>query len=340
MPVLPEPAQIVRPAKKKRRRWPWVIVFAVVGLLVLAAAAAVVYFSYLSSRYDQAERIPEKEVFPSVRPVDTNPEAMNILLLGSDARQGTNASMDDIRGQRADTIMLVHLPADRSGAQVVSIMRDNWVEIPGQGENKINAALALGGVPLLVQTVEGIYDVPIDNVAIIDFAGFKGLSEALDGVTLENEIAFSAGGYTYPQGEITVRGEEALRYVRERYSFPDGDYQRVKNQQAFIKGLVGKLISSDTLTNPVRIADTVNALSPYLSVDAGLDAQTVAGIGLELRSLRADDIVFLTSPTLGTSTADGQSIVLPDWTGIGELSAALQNDTVPEYAAAQSPPAG
>ncbi|MEV7631637.1 LCP family protein [Microbacterium sp. NPDC089318] len=320
---------------RRTRRWIWGIVFVVVGLLVAVAVVGVGYVARLSSSYDKAETMPPSEVFPSAtaRPADVNSEAVNILLLGSDSRQGLGGSVGDIRGQRADTMLLVHIPADRSGVQVISFMRDNWVEIPGYGNAKLNAALAYGGTPLLVQTLEKIIDVRIDHVAITDFEGFKGLSEALDGVTVNNQVAFKNGKFSYPKGQIELRGDKALSYVRARYPFSDGDYQRVRNQQAFIKGMLDKLVSRETLTDPGRVAASVDALAPYLAVDAGLDAGTVASLGLSLRDVDKSEILFLTSPTLGTGMVGDQSIVKPDWDGLAALSDALKNDTVPRYAA-------
>ena len=319
---------------KKRRRWVRVVVFSLVTVLVVAGVAVGAFVWRLTSSYDKAETLPVAEVFPTQRPEAVNPEAVNILLLGSDSREGLGGDLDSIRGQRADTMLLMHVPADRSGVQVISFMRDNWVEIPGQGMHKLNAALALGGVPLLVQTIEGIIDVPIDHVAITDFEGFAGLTDALDGVTVHNQIAFSRGGEQYAQGAIDLSGDRALTYVRERKSFSDGDYQRVRNQQAFIKGVVDKMLSRETLTNPVRVAESVDAFSPYLTVDAGLDAATIGKLALGMTDLKKDDIVFLTSPTLGTGMVGDQSVVHPDWDRLALLSQALKDDTVPEYAAA------
>ncbi|SJN40946.1 Cell envelope-associated transcriptional attenuator LytR-CpsA-Psr, subfamily A1 (as in PMID19099556) [Microbacterium esteraromaticum] len=321
-------------APTRRRRWPWVIVFVLVGALIAIAAVAAVYLWNLNTSYEKAETLPTEEVFPTVRPVEANPEDTNILLLGSDSRSGLDGDLDSIRGQRSDTMLLVHIPADRSGVQVISFMRDNWVEIPGYGNQKLNAALAYGGVPLLVETLENIVDVPINHVMITDFEGFKGLTDALDGVTVNNQVAFTRGGFTFAKGPVTLSGDSALLYVRERYSFPDGDYQRVRNQQAFIKGVIDKMLSRETLTDPGRVAAAVDAISPYLTVDAGLTGPTVASLGVSLRNLRSDDIMFLTSPTLGTDTVAGQSIVRPDFDGLAALSEALKNDTVPEYAAA------
>lgn len=328
-------ATAIQPRSRRTRRWVWGIVFGIVAVLIAVAVTAVVYLGSLASSYNKAETLPSAEVFPTdaARPTPSNPDALNILLLGSDSRDGLGGSVNEIRGQRADTMLLVHIPADRSGVQVISFMRDNWVPIPGYGNGKLNSALAFGGTPLLVQTLEEITDVRIDHVAITDFEGFKGLSEALDGVTVNNSIAFTSGMYSFAQGPIELRGDQALAYVRARYPFTDGDYQRVRNQQAFIKGMLDKLVSRETLTDPGRISASVAALAPFLAVDEGLDAGTVASLGLSLREVDKSEIVFLTSPTLGTGMVGDQSIVQPDWDGLAALSEALKNDSVPQYLA-------
>lgn len=331
----PDGATVTQTPSRRKRRWVWGIVFGLVAVLIAVAAAGAVYLGSLASSYQKAEALPSAEVFPTeaARPTQSNPEAMNILLLGSDSRSGLGGSQSDIRGQRADTMLLVHIPADRSGVQVISFMRDNWVPIPGYGNGKLNAALAFGGTPLLVQTLEEITDVRIDHVAITDFEGFKGLSEALGGVTVNNAVAFKEGKYSFAEGPIELRGDQALAYVRARYPFTDGDYQRVRNQQAFIKGMLDKLVSRETLTDPGRISASVDALAPYLAVDEGLDAGSVASLGFSLREVDKSEILFLTSPTLGTDMVGDQSIVRPDFDGLAALSEALKNDTVPQYVA-------
>src|SRR5690606_4226712 len=144
----------------------------------------------------------------------------------------------------------------------MSIMRDNWVHIQGHGDAKINAAVAYGGIPLAVNTVENMIDARIDHVALIDFESFKGLTNAVGGVTVNNPIPFTAhhGGHNFAQGEITLNGEQALGFVRERYAFADGDYQRARNQQIYLKGLIGQILSRDTLTSPAKVSDTFDAL--------------------------------------------------------------------------------
>lgn len=257
-------------------------------------------------------------------------DSRNILLIGSDTREaGADA--------RSDTMMLVHVPSDRSAVYLMSIMRDTWTEIPGHGEHKINAAMALGGVPLMVQTVQGLVGVPIDHVAVIDFEGFKGLTDALGGVEVDNAQPFQSrggDGEYFAAGPLTLQGGSALKFVRERYAFADGDYQRVRNQQAFMRGLLSKLISAQTLGNPVRLHAAAGAISPYLSVDEGLDAVRVGELAFELRGVKAGDIEMFTLPNAGVGTsADGQSIVVPDAAATAALAQALKTDQLSGFVA-------
>lgn len=323
-----------------RRRWPLVLLWTVVAVILIGGGAAAWYGFTLNNSFNKAEKIAPEEIFPEEtdrpaeveRPEGASDDAQNILLLGSDTRGEVGDDLEDIRGQRSDTIMVVHIPADRDNVQVMSIMRDNWVEIPGHGMNKINAAMSLGGVPLLVQTVEGIIDVRIDHVAIVDFEGFKGMTDALGGVTINNPRAFSSRGATFPEGEITLNGEDALKFVRDRYSFADGDYTRVANQQLYIKGVVSKLMSRDTLTSPGKIADVVDEIAPYLTIDAGMDTGYIAKLGLSMRDVRGDNISFFTSPTLGTGREGAQSVVRPDWDELAIVAEHFRTDTLDEYA--------
>src|ERR671912_495319 len=233
----------------RRARRPWLIAISVIGVIVLAlVGGATVFLASLAQQFDQGtEKIAD--AFPDERvrvPEATGPaaSAQNILLLGTDSRS-TLRSIDDADGNRSDTMMVVHIPSDRMGATVMSIMRDSWVDIPGHGTAKVNAALSFGGVPLAVQTVESIIGARIDHVAIVDFEGFIGLTEALGGVTVDNSVEFESShlpGLTYPAGSINLDGKQALAFTRERFAFSDGDYQRVRNQQAFISAILDKLL--------------------------------------------------------------------------------------------------
>lgn len=320
----------IAPTGGKRHRWILWTALSIVALLIIGAGVGAAYLVSLARSFnDQVTTIDSAEIFPdeSSRPAPS--AAQNILLLGSDTRgRISNSSLGNLNGQRSDTIMVVHIPADRESVQVMSIMRDNWVPIEGHGEAKINAALSFGGMPLAVQTVESIIGARIDHVAIVDFESFKGLTDALGGVTVSNAQSFKS----FPAGMITLNGEQALTFVRERMSFPDGDYSRARNQQAYMKGLIQGVFSADTLLDPAKVSGLVNAVAPYLTVDSGVDAAYAADLGMQLSGLRPDDISFFTSPTLGTGTsADGQSIVIPDWAELEVIKAAFLADTLDEY---------
>ncbi|MGV2854660.1 LCP family protein [Glutamicibacter sp. AGC13] len=272
------------------------------------------------------------------RPVkDPEDKSMNVLLLGVDhADEGTaNAqALDEAVSQRSDSMMLVHIPEDRSQVYVMSMVRDMYVEIPGHGMNKLNAAISLGGVPLLMQTIEGLLQTKLDHVAMVDFEGFRELSTALGGVTVNNEIPFTANDtdYFYPAGDITLEGDRALRFVRERKSFTNGDYQRVANQRKFIAAAANQVLSSGTLTNPVKLYDIVDKVSPYLTFDDDFDAATLVGLGLQLKNVDTENMEMFTMPTAGTSTsADGQSIELASELAIAQISEALQGDAMADY---------
>ncbi|MFJ6278522.1 cell envelope-related function transcriptional attenuator common domain-containing protein [Arthrobacter subterraneus] len=333
-----------RPREPKRRRPLRTTVLVLLGVVLALAALVAGYVISLAVAFETRTTTIE----PAFPDASTRPErtaaaegAMNILLMGSDARPGESADAgnpgEGSADTRSDTMMLLHIPEDRQTVYVMSIMRDTWTEIPGHGDNKINAAIALGGVPLVVQTVETMFDAPVDHVVMLDFEGFKGLTDALGGVTVDNPIAFRSEGTEgeeFQQGSITLDGESALKFVRERQAFSDGDYQRVQNQQLFIKGVMSELLSTETFTNPVRLSRVVNEISPYLSVDEDFDAVTLGSLALGMRQVRSDDVVFFTLPNLGVGTApDGQSIVVKDDEAIGRIAEALDQGTLGEYVA-------
>lgn len=320
--------------KKPRHIGRWVSV-SIVGVIVLALLAAVGwYFLRINPSVQQVETIETAFPEDTLRPdADEGPsQPVNVLLLGSDSRAEDGSLLTDL-GDRADTILVAHIPPDRETIQIMSIMRDSWVEIPGHGMAKVNSALAFGGVPLMVQVVEGIIDQRIDHIAIIDFDGFEGLTEALGGVTVNNDIAFSYYGYDYPQGEITIQGEEALIYVRARYPFSDGDYQRVYNQRAFLRGMMSQLMTRENLTNPNRIADLFATISPYAATSDTFDLGTVIDLAPSLAGISGSQINTFTMPTLGTGMEGSQSVVYVNWDGVEEIRAAFDEESMTTFEA-------
>ncbi|MFW0119170.1 LCP family protein [Rothia sp. P5764] len=266
------------------------------------------------------------------RPANTN--STDILLLGSDQRSGAEAQY--VTGARADSIMVLHIPEDGSAAYLISIMRDTWVNIPGYGSHKVNAGLNYGGVDLQVATIEQLLGMQMDHVAEIDFEGFKALVDTLGGVTVDVPLAFnaSAPGYSFAAGPQTMTGGQALVYVRERYNFSDGDYQRVRNQRAFLRGVYNQLRSEGALSSAAKLLPVIESVSPYMKVDSGLSPAAIVGIAQPVLSNGNTQLVSLTLPNAGTGWSwDGQSIVVLDAAATSALSHALQTDTMPNYIA-------
>jgi LCP family protein required for cell wall assembly len=251
---------------------------------------------------------------------------LNYVLLGSDSRDPNNEGAG-----RSDSIMLVHLNAKRDMAYIISFPRDMYVQIPGYGRNKINAAFAFGGPKLIVTTLENLTGDRMDHVALIDFEGFIQLTNDLGGVTVYNKTSFSAHGYDFPQGDITIKGEQALYFVRERYQLPRGDFDRAENQRNVIKAIAQKGLSAGVISNPVTFIKFVTGVAKHLTVDSKLTDAEIRDTALSLR-LTGNDIEVLQAPVSGTGTTeDGQSIDIVDQAKLRELRIALRNDKLENY---------
>ncbi|OII31828.1 hypothetical protein BIU98_08810 [Curtobacterium sp. MMLR14_010] len=330
-----------RGSARPRRRRPFLVALvatfgSLLGIAGVVAVVASVFIGGLARSYDR-DTDTIADAFPSGERPAATAAAEDILLIGSDSRAAAGADGGHGQGGRSDTLMLAHVPADRKAVYLMSIMRDSWVDVPGHGSAKINAAYAWGGIPLTVQTVEQLLDVRIDHVAEIDFAGFTGMTDALGGVTVDAPQAFTINGPARHQivaGQNHLDGEQALAFVRERHAFADADHTRVRNQQAFMRGIVDGLLSEGTLTNPGRIKDFVTATSKYLAVDPGLTFRSVVDLGWSLRDVRADDLHTFTMPTAGGGTSpDGQSYVAVNTGAVQSLSASLRSDDLGRWLA-------
>ena len=194
---------------------------------------------------------------------------MNILVLGSDSRDGPGNGIDDQKGigGRSDTTILLHVSADRKEAYGVSLPRDALVDrpdcettdgdtIPGEHLAMFNSAFEVGGVACTIQTVEALTNIRVDDAIVVDFNGFKDMVDAVNGVEvcLPKEVSDPEHGIYFDAGTQTLEGQQALNYVRERTVLsPTGDIGRMKRQQAFIASMVNQVKSAGTLTRPDRI---------------------------------------------------------------------------------------
>ena len=247
---------------------------------------------------------------------------INILVLGSDSRVSGGDPTDwHYGGQRSDVTMIIQVTGDRRGLNVMSIPRDSWVPIPGFDTAKINAAFSYGGAPLAIQTVTNLTGIHIDHIVIVDFASFEHMTDQLGGVTIQTA-----------DGPVEMSGSEALTFVRERYSLPGGDFDRVRRQQAWIKAIMTRVMERDVLISPTQVTALTQVLLEHSAVDEGLTVDTIVPLALSMRNLRPAGANFLTAPVVGTSWSDdGQSIVLLDEALLAELSAAWRQDRVAAF---------
>ena len=305
-----------------RRRWRKVLL-AVSILLVLVLGGLAVYAYTLSNRLTQ--NITRGVDLPSETP---RPETgtLNYVLLGSDSRDPDNEA-----NGRSDSIMVVHLNTKRTKAYITSFPRDMYVEIPGHGRNKINAAYAIGGVPLTVRTLESVLDVRMDHVMLIDFEGFVQLTDDLDGVTVTNKTAFTSHGHDYPKGKITIKGSKAMWFVRERHALPRGDLDRAENQRKVLKAIVQKGLSAGVISDPATFTRFIGNVAKNVTVDNSLSDEEIRRTALSLR-LTGADVTLLQAPISGNGTSpDGQSILVVNTAQLAELSTALKNDKLADY---------
>lgn len=339
------------PKSSRRRRITLIVLSSALVLLIAGVTAAALYLNSLRGAYETSVNVlPEEETFPeeSERPERparveddgklVDDEQVNILLLGSDAGGGSGETENVPwlpNAGRADTIMWVHIPHERDSIQVMSIMRDTWVPIPGHGEAKINSSFSFGGPGTAVAAVENLFDVRIDHVAAVDMQGFQGLVSAMGGVTVDSPVAFtSRDGYQFNQGPQSMDSTAAMSFVRERRAFDGGDYQRVANQQAFVRGVLNEVLTPSTLTNPVTLHNMVSNFAPYMTVDAGLqDADLIADLGWSLRNVRGGDIQMFTLPNHGVGQAGSESIIVPDYDAMTAAGQAMREGSFSDYAA-------
>ena len=323
--------------EKKKPRWGrriLVILTAVLGLVLVAAVGYVGFLNHLAESNTKIENmLPGDNNLGSANDPNAAPiiqgRGQNILLLGSDARPGDTFS-------RADVIILAHVADDKKNVYLVHFPRDLYVSIPGHGKNKINAAYAFGGPRLLVQTLQNLIGVKVDHVAKTDFQGFANMTDAVGGVRVWAEEASNGKGnggtVVVHQGWNNFNGEQALEFVRERYELSQGDISRGRRQQAFLKAIMLKVLTPQTLTNPVTVAKLVDAGTKNLVIDQKWSVADMRSEAWDLRNLRSGNITFITAPFNGFDSVKGVgSIDVVDTSGMKNLGQMIAADTLDQY---------
>jgi LCP family protein required for cell wall assembly len=254
------------------------------------------------------------------------------LLVGSDSRHGLTveqqqalATGGDIGNGRTDTMLLVHVPAFGSSTPttMVSIPRDSYVPIPGYGRDKINGAFAMGGAPLLAQTVEQATGLRLDHYVEVGFGGFALVVDALGGVTIcpATPISDPLAGIDLPARCQKLNGRNALGYVRTRAT-PRADLDRMINQRRFMAALLHRAASPVVWLNPWRWYSVPHAAAHSMTVYQDDHVWDLALLGWALRG----SITKLTVP-IGEFTGNGSgSVVIWDHDKAAELFDALAAD--------------
>ncbi|WP_326551959.1 LCP family protein [Micromonospora sp. NBC_01813] len=314
-----------------------------VGLL-LVTGSVVALSRTVAERYTAAA-VPAADLFGDGNSVSAPPGKLtgpvNLLLVGID-----RPTDQPERIPRADTVLVVHIPAGLSRAYLISLPRDLLVDIPAFGVNghpggvdRINAAMAYGsrvpgagkpdpvaGFQLLAATVSARTGIEqFDAGVIVNFAGLERLVDAIGGVRMHIDSDVRSRhrqpdgrlrpsnpdgpGYVgpqaeYRQGEHRLSGWQALDYVRQRESLPDGDYGRQRHQRQLVRALAEQVLTRDLITDPMRLGAVLEATGDAVVV--GTRGRSVLDFALGLRQLRADDIVLLDLPGTGVTDPAGE----------------------------------
>jgi LCP family protein required for cell wall assembly len=355
--------------KRPRRAPLWAKAFIAMGsVLTLLPAATLIGGKLIANRYENSvqrddllgDAAPTSKQPPKV----TGP--LTFLVIGSDSREGANANPDTrdgsaaaVPGERSDTIILMHIPESMDRGYVISFPRDTYVPIAEKngdgiaGHNKINAAYAFGGAPQLVKTINRFTGLTIDYPVIVNFNAIRKITNLVGGVdvvvdkTSYDEYRFLPANtklpwtpcrdthgrrqrcLTFKAGPLHLDGQLAEYYVRQRTGLPNGDLDRAKRQQQFMRALMSKAASGGMLTNPKKFDELVIAIASSLTVDKRMPVQ---GLAFALKSFRPTDLTFMTVPTAGFGTEPGAgSVVYADKPKAAELFTALKNGTLDQY---------
>ncbi|WP_373284215.1 LCP family protein [Nocardia paucivorans] len=303
-PAPPRSGRAPRPAERRRKRRPgrWLLVLLLV--FVVGMVAAVVQLDNSLTRINALTNYTD-------RVGDT--AGTNWLLVGSDSRSGLSPEQEqslatggDVGSERTDTIMLVHIPPS-GRTTLVSLPRDSYVGIPGYGRDKLNAAFAFGGAPLLVQTVEIATGLHIDHYAQIGFAGFAGVVDALGGieVCIPQAIDDPLAGINLPAGCQILDGPQALGFVRSRATAM-ADIDRMNNQRLFLSALLKKATSVGTLANPFALWPMARNTAKSLTVDEDDHIWDLARLAWAL----GGDTLATSVPVGGFTDTEGGNVLL------------------------------
>lgn len=308
------------PSTPVKRRGParWFKVTVIAVLVLANVVAGLALWGVYTGRNFLASADTDSDVTGALDPVKNG--ALTFLIVGSDSREGLDdlTNFGSFGGARGDVIILVRVDGESSKMQMLSIPRDLWVSIPGHRDNRINAAYALGGSRLMVETIKQNLGVEINHYVEIDFVGFQGLIDELGGIQMSFPYPArdSKSGLAVEAGSQTLDGKMALAYARSRsyqelqggnwVSVEANDFGRAARQQEVIRAIMRKLKSPSSITEAGDIART---MSRHVTIDSRLAGASVASLAWDFRGILTGDIEGTTLPATGR-TINGASVVV------------------------------
>lgn len=286
------------PRTKRRKTWPYAA--AIIAVLVIGWPLFLIWHTNAN-----LQRVPA--LVPGAESPGTT-----YLIAGSDGRND-GAIEDGVEGERADSILMVHV-APNGQSTMLSLPRDTYVDIPGEGWAKLNAAFSWGGPELLVETVQELTGIAIDHYVQINMGGVGMLVDAVGGVNLcmDMDVDDAYSGLKWQAGCKDVDGTEALAYARMRYEDPRGDLGRAERQREIISKVTKKALSLNTLINPVQQLRLSDAGTEALIVDESMSLFDIAKLVLAFRS--ATNGGFMGTPPIESlaEMTDAGAVVLLD----------------------------
>jgi LCP family protein required for cell wall assembly len=265
-------------------------------------------------------------------------EPLNILIMGTDTRTGQgggfgNPSKTASGRGHSDTTILLHVSGDRQRALALSIPRDTWVTRPvckgsGTTEGKFNEAFSIGGPACTIKAVESLTDVRIDHFVVVDFKGFIGVVDALDGVPicLKEPVDDKDSKLKLSKGEHVLNGEQALAFARTRKTLGDGsDISRINRQQVFLSALVRKATEQNVLTDLPTLYSVLDATTKSLTTDPELGSvDALKDLAVSMQGLSPSKVQFVTMPWV--SRGDGANVIINE-SKAAPIFKSMRNDT-------------
>lgn len=298
----------------RRRSWPQRLLL---SLNVVVTVACLVAAGGLYWTYSQASALPRIDVGKSLEAPSAPGEPLNILLVGIDDGMGLDAGDPILRGRskslNTDTIMILRVEPRTQQAAILSLNRDLWVNYAGGGEGRINTALALGGPEKLIETIKQDFGIPINHYAMVDFAGFEALVDAVGGVPIWFNFPSrdeATGLFQYEPGCRLLDAGQALAFARSRHfeisrnnmrswqEDPSSDFGRVTRQQQFIKASLKRAVAKGA-RNPFVLRDFLEIAQKNVTLDTTFAIKDLVDLGSQFRTFDPDSLVSFTPVSTG-----------------------------------------